>query len=246
MPPVVRIADTSATATLASSVTTPTYTRESLTSGIYVAAAYNSDITGSATSVTYGADSLGLIERKASGATNATIEIWGASGSQLTETSATCTVTYPIGSLYSIIVGLIEVRYPTGKNLPNVNNNDASGTTSPATCSITTADTDEGRQGTITSPASDHLLLGACVMYSGASGATLSITSGTTILQTTAGAGLTHITMGFAYKQATGASDTISWDISVDREWGEAMIEIAGQVADGMILREMSVGQKLY
>lgn len=109
----------------------------------------------------------------------------------------------------------------TGANqsTPIVQSGTASGTTSPVTKALTTA-------------SANNMLLACAFVNKGTSASVLTVSGGATQRSNASvGTNGSTTTTGVSTLAATGGSDTMSWTQSVNRNWGEYMLEIGEFVA---------------
>jgi hypothetical protein len=197
---------TSATGT-GSSIASANFTHNGGT--ILACVAYRGDFdSNSATGATYGSQNMTRIRGAASSLNNVGIEVWK--------------ITNPTGNNVPVMVNfsgnraavlcVVEIK---AADLVK-RNTDAVGTTSPLTVSL-------AAQGEL-----NRIIVAIGAMLKGTSSSTLSLTNGIAIMNSTdVGTSSNKITAAVAYKRVTNATDTISWSQSVNREWGEVVVELS-------------------
>lgn len=163
------------------------------------------------TDVTWNGVSLEYYATQDTALSNASVDLWVL----WDPTDASSTVTATMDSGVATMI-LIAQRYSTtrhsGDNI--VDANFAANTTSPITTSL--------------AGAVDTRKLDVALVWVSTSGATISVNEGTARFNTTAGATTNIITLAGHDRDSTGGgADTLSWNESTNREWGQFAITIA-------------------
>lgn len=222
-------------ATLASGITSGTFTRSGASSIVAVALTYNGDFVGGGfTDVSYGADALQFLTGATQGG-NVSVEFWAwpEFGTYPTETSA-AVVANSASVGVTIVMTVFEIAHTSNHSpstVPNVLDSiTASGTAIPVTATLTGGGAGVSLPTGII-PAEACAMFAVAGAYSSAiNSPSLALTSGTQLQNMNAGAPPVEVAHGLAWMPATGSADTIEWTgtIPLGTGWAEAMMCVVG------------------